>query len=53
MSFTLCNASTCKSWNNEVSSLIEWFAKMTDKTPKPWCLHKTKGKLYSISKIFF
>ncbi len=37
-SLTLWRASTCKSWNSDVSSLIEWLARMTDRTPKPWCL---------------
>lgn len=41
--FTLCRASTCRSWKSEVSSLMAWLARMTDKTPNPWCLEKIKS----------
>lgn len=41
--FTLCRASTCRSWKSEVSSLMAWLARITDKTPNPWCLEKKKS----------
>lgn len=40
--FTLCRASTCRSWKREVSSLMAWLARITDRTPNPWCLEENR-----------
>lgn len=48
--FTLCRASTCKSWKSEVSSLMAWLARITDKTPNPWCLEKKKTCQVSLTE---
>lgn len=42
---TRCNASTCRSWKSEVKSLMAWLARITDKTPNPWCLKKNANKI--------
>lgn len=51
LNLTLWRASTCKSWNSDVSSLIEWLARMTDRTPKPWCLMK-ENTLHLLTHLF-
>lgn len=45
---TRCNASTCRSWKSEVKSLMAWLARITDKTPNPWCLKKNAHKIQSM-----